>query len=180
MQLAFDANYNQMNLRCKDITLDSEGSTVKEELTDFYKPLLHLWEPGMRYAQPIHEALQTPSGANQVCLDIYHDPVDWYFYEHRKVQGQVWERAVRNFFIGEGFHTSPGNKKIWSEFHETIGDFPTYIEFIAYLKKGNIAQEIKDFFIKYKDYGMPSNEPCYTEIRELYLTYFELYHPEEL
>jgi glycosyltransferase involved in cell wall biosynthesis len=180
MQLSLDAGYNQINLRCRDITLNSEGKVVKEELTDFYKPLIHLWESGMKYVQPVHEALQTPSGAKQVCLDMHHFPVDECFYEHRKVQGQVWERAVRNFFIGEGFHTSPENRRIWSEFHKTIGHFPTYLEFMSYLREGNIAQEVKDFFIKYRDYGMHSNDPCYTEIRELYLTYFELYHPEEL
>ena len=176
MNTAFEVGYNQVKIRCKDITLNSEGEIVKDELTDFYKPLLHLWEPGMRYTQPIHEALQTPSGANQAGLDFQNGAR---LYEHRKTQGQVWERALRNFFIGEGFHTSIENQRIWEEFHKTIGDFPTHLEFTSYLKKGAIAQEIKDFFIKYKDYGMPSTEPCYTEIRELYLTYFELYHPEE-
>ena len=180
VQSAFTANYNQVNIRCKDITLSREGGVVKEELTDFYKPLLHLWEPRMRYQYPVHEALQTPSGAKQACLNHQHVPDQVCLYEHRKIQGQVWERALRNFFIGEGFHTSPENRCIWEEFHKTIGEFPTYVAFTRYLKAGNIAQEIKDFFIKYKDYGMPSTEPCYTEIRELYLTYFELYHPEEL
>ena len=177
MNAAFEAGYNQVNLRCKDITLAPDGKIVKEELTDFYKPLLHLWEPGMRYVDRIHEALRTPSGANQANLDSQHA---LRLYEHRKIQGQVWERALRNFFIGGGFHTGPENQSIWHEFHKTIGDFPTYVDFINYLKVGNVSQEIKDFFIKYKEYGMPSNEPCYTEIRELYLTYFELYHPEEL
>jgi len=114
MQTALDAGYNQVKLRCRSITLNPEGGVVKESLDDFYKPLLHLWEAGMNYVHPVHESLHTPSGANQVCLNLeYLSNAEPCLYEHRKTQGQVWERALRNFFIGEGFHTSPANRRIW-------------------------------------------------------------------
>ena len=59
-------------------------------------------------------------------------------------------------------------------------DFKAWPEVEAYFEVGNIDQEIKDWFIEYRKYGLPSYDSQYTEIREGFLTYFIWHHPEEL
>jgi len=129
----------------------------------------------------VHETLITPSGAKQVELD---DKDGQFIYEHRKRDMVWWPRGVRNFFInGGGVPPQADRQELWVEFRKLIaqhGDFPTYCEFEAYMSRGNIAVEIKNWFIKNRRYGLPSYNAKYTEIRECFLTYFLWFHPEEL
>lgn len=160
MDGAISHGFNQVRLNCTDVV---DG--VEKE-TNFYKPLLHVYEPGMRYEGRIHEALITPSGAEQVDL-----PEEWGGYRHVRNTEDVWERAARNFFIGGGiFHDNPESKRIHAELMEIVS-FPDYRGFVETLKSGNVSPELEAFLVKYKDYGLPSNEACFTEIRELYLVW---------
>ena len=173
--------FNQARVRVKDVVLDRRGQVVSAEIGEFRKPLIHTWQPGMRYVGEVHEALVSPEGANQVdLLDHYGQ----FIYEHRKQEYVWWPRGLRNFFLkGGGVPPQADRQELWLDFRKMItkyGDFPTYRHFEKYLSGGNIAPEIKDWFITHRKYGLPSYDAKYTEIREGFLTYFLWFHPEEL
>lgn len=181
VQEMLSANINQVRIRVKDVVLDRNGQRVSEELVNWYKPLITIFEPGTRYVGQVHETLQIPSGVRAIDLDDQNGQV---IYEHRKRELITWPRGLRNFFIaGGGILYQDDKPQLWKDFRALIakyGDFKTYHDFEDYLEKGNIAQEIKDWFIAYRLYGLPSYDAKYTEIREGFLTYFLWFHPEEL
>lgn len=181
MYAAHERGADQICVRVRDVVLDREGNRISAEIGDFRKPLLHTWVEGMHYEGVVHESLVTPGGANQISLD---DRDGLFLYEHRKREQVWWPRGLRNFFLaGGGVPPQADRQQLWLEFKSLIarhGDFKTYRDFEAYLSTGNIAQEIKDWFIQQRRLGLPSYDAKFTEIREGFLTYFIWYHPEEL
>ncbi len=181
MATAASMGADQICVRVRDVVLDREGNRVTAEIGDFRKPLLHTWVEGMHYEGVVHETLITPGGTHQIDLD---DSEGRFLYEHRKREQIWWPRGLRNFFLnGGGVPPQADRQQLWLEFKSLIarhGAFKTYRDFEAYLAQGNIAQEIKDWFIKQRLLGLPSYDAKFTEIREGFLTYFIWYHPEEL
>ncbi len=172
---------DQIRVRVRDVVLDREGRRVSAEIGDFRKPLIHTWVAGMHYEGVVHEALVTPGGTQQIDLD---DSNGLFLYEHRKREQVWWPRGLRNFFLnGGGVPPQADRQQLWLEFKDLIakhGTFKTSVDFDAYLAKGNIAQEIKDWFIQNRLIGLPSYDSKFTEIREGFLTYFIWHNPEEL
>ena len=75
------------------------------------------------------------------------------------------------------------DQPLWRPFREMISkhvEFDNWLDVEAYFRKGNIAQEIKDWFIEHRLDGLPSYAQEFTELREGFLTYFIWYNPDEL
>ncbi len=178
------ANLNMAAVRCRSITLDRDLNRVAESLDDFWKQLIHIWEPGLHYDRVVHETLVFPSGSRQAPIEDFAGTNNEVLYEHIKKEYVTWPRGLRNFFInGGGVPPQADRQALWLEFKAVIarhGVFKTYLDFEAYLAKGNIAQEIKTWFTTHRLLGLPSYDAKFTEIREGFLTYFIWYHPEEL
>jgi len=178
------ANLNMASVRCRSITLDRDLNRVAESLDDFWKQLIHIWEPGLHYDRVVHETLVFPSGSRQSPIRDFAGTDNEVLYEHIKKEYVTWPRGLRNFFLnGGGVPPQADRQQLWFEFKDMIakhGDFKTYRDFEAYLAKGNIVQEIKTWFTTYRLLGLPSYDAKFTEIREAFLTYFIWYHPEEL
>jgi len=155
IEQALQEGYNQVCLHCFDVI------NGKQKYTDYHKPLLHIFEPGMKYSDKIHERLVSPYNVLQKNNN--------FLYTHIRNTEDVWGRAARNFYLGEGFHKSPENRAIHAELLEILGDLPDHRAFVEILKSGKVSPELERFLIGYKDYGQPSNDACYTEIRELFL-----------
>lgn len=178
--------YNTMSVRCRVVTLAHNWNRIEERLSDFWKPLIFVWEPGIHYEDPghvVHETLIIPSGNREVKANDFADTDREIVYEHVKREGINWVRGIRNFYTCGGGHNLKDGQPLWRPFREMLSrhvDFETWPEVEKYFEKGNIAQEIKDWFVKYRKHGLPSYDSQYTEVREGFLTYFIWHHPEEL
>ena len=176
--------YNQLAIRCRSVTVNKDGNRVTESLDEFWKPLIFVWEPGLHYADTtLHETLVPPSGMRQTRANDFADTDQELLYEHTKREGIIWPRGLRNFYICGGGTNLQDKQPLWHPFRELISkyvEFESWIDIEEYFRKGNIAQEIKDWFIEHRKDGLPSYDAKFTEIREGFLTYFIWYHPEEL
>ncbi len=181
-----DSGSNQLALRCRSVTLDKDWNRISETLDDFWKPLIFVWEPGMLYEDPghvVHETLIVPSGQRQLRANDFADTGKEVLYEHIKKEGINWVRGIRNFYTCGGGHNMKDTQPLWQPFREMISkhvEFDNWLDVEAYFRKGNIAQEIKDWFIAHRLDGLPSYDQEFTEIREGFLTYFIWYNPQEL
>jgi glycosyltransferase involved in cell wall biosynthesis len=195
-QQMVESSSNQLAIRCRSVSMDREGVRTWESLDDFWKPLIFLWETGIHYADTkLHEALQQPSGLRQARLQDFADTDHEILYEHIKQENVIWPRGMRNFYtFGGGPNLGP-RQPLWMPFRRMLaqhGQFQEWNGVEAYLEAGNIAQEIKDWFVKYRLEGTSTEEHGIehegrqdgydgsSEIRECFLTYFVWYHPEEL
>ena len=180
------AGNNSLTVRCRVVTLDREWNRINERLSDFWKPLIFVWEPGIHYEDPghvVHETLIFPSGQREVKANDFADTDREVIYEHIKKEHIVWVRGLRNFYTCGSGHNLRDEQPLWQPFRELISkhvEFENWPQVEKYFEKGNIAQEIKDWFIEHRLHGLPSNDSQYTEIREGFLTYFVWHHPEEL
>ena len=189
-------NINQFAIRCRSVSIDRDMNRVWESLDDFWKPLIFLWEEGIHYADTIlHESLMPPSGQRQVRAQDFVDTDHEMTYEHIKKENVIWPRGMRNFYTFGGGPNLGEKQAHWRPFREMLaraGDFENWTAVEAYLEAGNIAQELKDWFIKHRLEGTSTEEhgiehdarqDAYdgaSEIRECFLTYFVWFHPEEL
>jgi glycosyltransferase involved in cell wall biosynthesis len=190
------SNVNQFAIRCRSVSVDRDMNRVWESLDEFWKPLIFLWEPGIKYADTrLHEALDPPSGVRQVRSQDFADSDREMLYEHIKKENTIWPRGMRNFYTFGGGPNLGDKQPLWQPFREILaraGDFDNWPAVEAYLEAGNVAQELKDWFIKHRLEGTSPDEHGIdhearhnqydgaSEIRECFLTYFVWFHPEEL
>ncbi len=173
-------------VRCRVVTLDRDWNRINERLSDFWKPLIFIWEPGIHYEDPghvVHETLIFPTGQKEIKATDFANTEQEIVYEHVKRENLVWVRGIRNFYTCGGGHNMRETHPLWLPFRELINnhvEFDNWLDVEAYFRQGNIAQEIKDWFIENRNYGLPSYDSQFTEVREGFLTYFLWYHPEEL
>lgn len=195
------SNHNQLAIRCRAVSLDRDMNRVWENLDDFWKPLIFLWEPGIHYADTrLHETLIQPSGQRQVRAQDFANTENEILYEHIKLENVIWPRGMRNFYTYGGGPNLGERQPLWKPFREILdraGPFENWTAVEEYLAAGNVSQELKDWMIKYRCEGLHSgegDEGCgfehegrmdekydgSSEIRECFLTYFIWFHPEEL
>ena len=190
-------NMNQLAIRCRSVSIDREGTRVWESLDEFWKPLIFFWEPEIQYADTrLHETLIQPTGTRQTRAQDFADTENEILYEHIKQENVIWPRGMRNFYtFGGGPNLGP-RQPLWMPFRQLLsaaGDFENWTEVEQYLAKGNVAQPIKDWLIKYRCEGLSLEEAGFehegrmdekydgsSEIRECFLTYFVWFHPEEI
>jgi glycosyltransferase involved in cell wall biosynthesis len=189
-------NSNQIALRCRSVSVNREMERTWESLDEYWKPLVFLYEPGLHYADTmLHEQLVPPSGLRIIRAQDFADTDREILYEHIKKENIIWPRGMRNFYTFGGGPNLGERQALWRPFREILakaGDFENWTAVEVYLEKGNVTQELKDWFIKHRlegtspdDHGIEhgGRYDAYdgaSEIRECFLTYFVWYHPEEL
>jgi glycosyltransferase involved in cell wall biosynthesis len=162
---------NMVTFQCRSVSLKGD-ERVHQNLDQYWKGLMFLYEPGTMYGGNPHETLHLNGG---------HRPIrSGYIYEHVKQQNVIWHRGMRNMYIGGGGPNLGGKNQLWVELKRIVSDVYgrdlLWHEFDRELLKGNIDQRIKDWFIKVRtENGWDGS----SEHREAYKTYFRIYHPEE-
>jgi glycosyltransferase involved in cell wall biosynthesis len=171
--------------------LDWRGDRITEWRGGYYKPLMFMWEPGMRYEDApghFHEDMKIVSGWRVQNLD---DEQGKYVYWHAKRFGETWLRATRNFFAGGGGPNLGERNPLWKPFRElfTQQGITTSDQMQAYLRAGSIDPAIKAWFVNQRYLGTPHDPtpPLWTEwpdgtseVREGFLAYFVFLHPGEM
>jgi len=182
--------YDMIQVRCKSVTINHKGDRVHENMDDFHKPLIFKYYPGMEYwadrsdvtngKTALHEALQVNGSFVWKPIPLIDKGV--LYYEHVKLENIIWERGCRNFIVFGGGPNLGDKQPLWKPFRalldEVTGrtDYTSY-DILEYFKSGNIDKRIKEWMVLHR------NENGYdgsSEVRECFLTYFVLYHPEEM
>lgn len=197
---ALEHDKNQLAIRSHDVTLTLDGTPIATHVSDYFKALLLLWEPGMRYVSVgydgqtestdshVHEWLRIPSGARLARIDT----PDWY-YEHRKEMGATWLRAARNVWAGGGGRNLGRHAAVlWEPLKHLVRrhhpHVRTSMDFETQLRVG-LHPEIREFLLSIRHLGTdhdarrdlwPTWPDGTSEYREIVKAYFALYHPDEL
>jgi len=158
----------RLSINCHDCWVKEDGTT-EENVSNHYKPLIFKYTTGVRYIGIIHEALT----GEWIDARLHSK----WFYRHIKTHATVWRNAVRNMYCSGGGDNFIGNP-YWLELRQitTSLGINDWKALYRYLKKGDIDPKLKEWIIKYKDLD---KEPWHSEIREWYLWYFKVLHPEE-
>ncbi len=212
--------YTLLKVRCRGIELDINNNVVNESIDNYWKDLIFKWKPGLSMSgQKVHHGFSKQYYPREVLnlpdnIKLGRDKE--ILYEHRKMgKNIIWERSQRNWFI---YASNLGEtNKLWKPFRELVdkcmeedgtGKPKTYIDYMNYLKKGNIHQDLKDWMIRYSFEGIKDRDynkypksiaekyfeenihpetrtkcgveyPGSSEIRETFLYYFKTLHTEE-
>lgn len=158
--------YNMVGIRCRGITLDKQGNIVHETLDDFWKGLVYKWYPNLQYVAGgqgfVHEGYNIQMNMFKTPSKEERGKEKELVYLHVKEQGVVWERAQRNFFIRGGGPNLGTEQKLWEPFRKLLVEIglnpETYHDYINYLKKGNVDEKLKNWFIRYM-YEGEKNKP---------------------
>lgn len=167
--------FDMFEFQAVDIFTDYKNDIIAENRAQWWKGLFFFKYPSTHYTGNPHETLNNAGTKSRTVRETY---------EHIKKHGVIWIRGHRNFFVQGGGPNLGENQPLWKPFRElvdrTVGIF-SWPEMDRYYQKGNINQEIKDWFVEHRDH--PKDQPEYdgaSEVREGYYSYFVWYHPEEL
>lgn len=168
--------YNKIDVQCM-LTYISGDKLVSQELRSFWKPLIFKNEPGVYYEGSPHEVLHNPNGWREKKIgdeDIY--------YAHVRQENIIWIKGARNFVVSGGAMMYDKNPH-YVEFKEALkrdGHELNSVEFNKVMVAGKVGPCTEQWIIEHKDINDPSlPECCCSEMRECYLAYFKLYHPEK-
>lgn len=149
------------------------GDKIADNRADkYWKPLLFKWNPGIHYIGNPHETLMIDGGPR-----IYNSK---YHYYHIKQDKMTWPRGARNAFIGGGGPNMGEKQKLWIPFRALVKEITgidDWNSFNQYMVEGEVDQRIKDEMIKFR---LETNYDGASEWREIYKTYFMIYHPEQM
>ena len=167
---SISSRYNMVAFESHSVT--AKGDKVIAEGQDkYWKPLLFKWNPNMHYIGNPHETLIIDGGPR-----IYNSK---YHYYHIKQDKMTWPRGARNAFIGGGGPNLGEKQPLWRPFRALVKDITgidDWNTFNDYMVSGNVDAQIKESLIRFKD---ETGYDGSSEWRELYKTYFRVYHPEE-
>jgi len=197
---AVEQDKNQIAIQCHSITLNLAGARIQEHIDDYWKGLILLWEPEIKYIATgpdritpsessfVHEFLVIPTGTRYVQLS---DPT--LYYEHTKTIGDVWFRAARNVWAGGGGPNLGIANPWWQPFRTLVQSVAPYIQTSVdwenYLKEGNIHPRVKEEILSFRHIGTahdprtslwPTWPDGTSEWREIAMSYFALLHPDQL
>ena len=154
---------------------------VWENKDQYWKRFLIKWSPSLKYGAvggQVHEFL---GGLDQRIWDPSNNinSLTPLFYDHRKQENIIWQRGLRNMWIGgggpNGQHDHINDWKKLRDISSRLGHNDWH-SFYKYLLKGNIDQELKDWMVEHMNDSWGDGS---SEFREAYKTYFRLLHPEE-
>jgi len=165
--------WNGYMFRAHDIFLMGEKVVYEKKPENSYKPLMFY-----RYEDTHYDESRNPHELLVCGIGYRYKKVEL-FYEHRKQVDVIWIRGARNFFVGGGGPNLGPNNPIWIPFRDLVRrktGIVAWDKFNEYLVRGNIDNEIKKWMIEHRH---ESGYDGASEVRELYKTYFRLYHLEE-
>jgi len=166
--LAEQRGKDMIGFRCNSISFRGPEKVWQSE-DNYWKRLLFKKYPGTRYVGNPHESL-----ANHP-----HQIMDTHFiYEHVKQEDIIWHRGARNMFAGGGGPNLGAKNPRWVNLRNVCKQYGinSWHEMDAAMIKGNLPEAIKSIMYEFKDLDGWDGA---SEHRELWKTYYEIYHPEE-
>ena len=167
---------NKIDVQCM-LTYMRGDKTISEELRPFWKPLIFKNEKGLHYEGSPHETFHNPNGWKEKKIG------DKYLhYSHIRQENIVWPKGARNFVVSGGAMMYDKNPH-YVEFKEALekdGHSLDSVLFNQTMVNGTVGTNTTQWILDHKDIDDPTlPDCCCSEMRECYLTYFKLYHPEK-
>lgn len=157
-------------------TWHEHGKEPVETKSSFYKNLLFKYKKGTRYrgvgeAANVHEALELTATGKEARLN------DIYYYEHHKHQHEVWERAMRNVYIGGGGNNAGDRNPQWKRLKATCKalGLEKWNDVRDYMREGNIDGRLAKWLHDNRRAGFDWQN----EMVDAWRWYFKYLHPEE-
>lgn len=168
IELAEGAKKDMIGFQCRSVSLKGPVR-VWENIDNYWKRLLFKKYPGTKYAGNPHEHLV---GHPLKMMDTK------YLYEHVKQENVIWHRGCRNMFVNGGGPNLGTRNERWIKLRALCSELGinSWHQMDQYLIKGNVDQRLKEVMYTFKDLDGFDGA---SEHRELYKTYFRIYHPEE-
>jgi len=171
-------HYTAVGIQCRSESYRGLDR-VWDNLDDYRKVLFYRWHSGLHYShpgeKPVHEILD---GRGNIYWLGQHPEFPSYIYTHRKQENTIWPRGARNLFCGGGGMNMGSTNHRWVELRTICSSLGvnTWHQFNAYLLAGNVDSRLKDWMHRHRQ---ESGYDGAGEHREVYKTYYRLYHPEE-
>jgi glycosyltransferase involved in cell wall biosynthesis len=171
--------YDIVEFKCNPIEIDNRGVIVNDNgPVDYYRTLLHRYNPGMKYVIDLHQNL---IGHKYKRFCRRNET-----YYHIKSDEDSYRNACRNWWI-DGIWLSGSSSGIrpkeWYELRDTVQKaYPkvkVFSDFNAIMVKGNMDKGVKDYLTRVKDIPDEPPERLMNELRAYWKYYFEKLHPEE-
>jgi hypothetical protein len=156
LKYCYQNNYNAMGIRCREVEVDVNGNELTSQISDDWKLLVYKWFSDLKYIANgsglVHEAYNINFNVLKVPSKSERGRDGELCFLHLKSKGDVWMRAAfRNLVIGGGGPNLGEKQKLWKPYleliHKYVENYNTYHDYISYLIKGNVAKELKDWFI---------------------------------
>jgi glycosyltransferase involved in cell wall biosynthesis len=149
-----------------DIQIEPEGGIYASK-SNYYNRQLFKASRGMQYIGHTHVALYRP-GMRDRCMKTDHH------YFHIKPWADVYFRACRNYWTTAAVAANTTDDPKWKEFKGLVAEsgFQYFYQFAEHMKKGNIDEKFKKWFIDNRESENP-------EARSWFVSYFMFLHPDE-
>lgn len=165
--------------RCRSVSLRGE-EVVWSNKDDYWKGLFFRWSRDLRYGHngegAVHEDLRGLSGITRELRGA--DGFPELYYEHRKQENVIWQRGVRNYFIGGGGPNLGSSNLKWVEMRAMAArrGIRTWAKMLKHLIAGDLDDDLRGWIIQHRlDQGWDGA----SEQREWYKFYFRMLHPEQ-
>lgn len=159
-----------------DTTIKADG-TKDSSVSDFFKNLIYRKVEGTHYegvgeVKEVHEILIIPGITKTAQL-----PKEKYWYDHIKYWHEVWERAMRNVFMGGGGNNAGNRNPSWKPLRDLFSEIgiENWTQARQYLRYGDIDPRLKEWFWDNRTEGFDFDH----EEMEGGRWFFECLHPEE-
>lgn len=137
-----------------------------------FKHLPHMHYTGIGETKAVHEMLMPPPPQEYIM-----DLPKHYWYVHIKQEQEIWERALRNVYIGGGGNNAGEHNKSWMPLLKICHSLKinSYFELDEYMKKGETDFLLRKWIIDNRQKGMNFED----EMVDIFKYYFYYLHPEE-
>lgn len=176
IQEAEEGNFNKIDVQCM-LTYMRGEDILSKELRPFWKPLIFKNEPGIYYEGSPHETFHNPGGWREKRIGDHNVN-----YSHIRQENVIWIKGARNFVVSGGAMLYDKNPH-YVEFKEALrrdGHDLDSVRFNQLMVLGEVGPNTCEWIRDHKDIkdsSLPDN--CCSEMRECYLTYYKIYHPEK-
>lgn len=169
-QLATDAErkgYNNIGFRAHDYWTYEDGQVYDNLSNYWHHSMFFKATPKMTYVGATHAGIHRPELQNRK-IDLPFE------YLHVKQERNMWRNSAYLWWTTAKNASNFTDDPIWEDFHRLMKKYGwiDWHEFNKAMVKGNLPQEIKDWFIANKDDDNP-------EKRAYFMTYFIWLHPNE-
>jgi hypothetical protein len=159
--------YNNIGFRAHDRWTYEDGQLYDNLSNYHHHSMFFKAAKGMKYEGHTHSHLVRPGIQNKWI------PSD-YVYHHTKTEKALWRNSTYLWWTTSKTADNVTDSPVWLDFHSVMKKYNhlDWHEFNKLMTKGNLDQEIKDWFIAHKDSENP-------EAASYFIWYFIFLHPEE-
>lgn len=187
---ADDKRLKLLKIRCRSVEMIN-GKRNNPHMDNYGKELIFKWSPDLAIGGvKVHHGFQPgylKSEKDILELPSFHEDgiKKEILYEHRKDPFVIWQRShFRNFFIYGGGPNLGKVQQSWKPLRNILDKVmptppKTWVEYWEYAEKGNVHQDLKNWYIKYAMEGVKDRDFTKWPKSDTEIYFENNPHPEE-